>query len=122
MKKSLFSAFAVGLSFFFCINVNCQNSVKIGDQTWMSTNLNVSKFRNGDPIPEIKTEEEWINAGKNKQPAWCYYNNDPSNGSKYGKLYNWWAVKDPRGLAPEGWHIPSSGEFSYLNDMILKFK
>lgn len=122
MKKSLFTAFAIGLCFFFCINVNCQNSVKIGDQTWMTTNLNVSKFRNGDPIPEIKTEEEWINAGKNKQPAWCYYNNDPSNGAKYGKLYNWWAVNDPRGLAPEGWHIPSSSEFSYLNDMISEIK
>jgi uncharacterized protein (TIGR02145 family) len=106
MKKSLFTAFAIGLCFFFCINVNCQNSVKIGDQTWMTTNLNVSKFRNGDPIPEAKTYAEWSKAASDEQPAWCFYDNDPSNGVKYGKLYNWWAVNDPRGLAPEGWHIP----------------
>ena len=82
----------------------------------MTTNLNVSKFRNGDPIPEVKSDEEWEKAEKNKQPAWCYYDNNPSNGVKYGKLYNWWAVNDPRGLAPEGWHIPSLKEF-YFGDI-----
>jgi hypothetical protein len=77
--------------------------VKIGDQIWMAENLNVDKFNNGDLIPEAKTKEEWKAASKNGQPAWCYHNNISSNGSKYGKLYNWYAVTDPRGLAPEGW-------------------
>lgn len=71
--------------------------VKIGDQIWMTRNLNVDKFCNGDPIPETKTNEEWIKAGENGKPAWCYYDNDPANGEKYGKLYNWYAVNDPRG-------------------------
>jgi len=50
--------------------------VKIGDQIWMAENLNVDKFRNGDLIPEAKTEEEWVKAHDSNQPAWCYINND----------------------------------------------
>jgi uncharacterized protein (TIGR02145 family) len=114
MKKVylLFSSICVVL--FLSLQIYSQNSVKIGDQTWMITNLNVSKFRNGDPIPEVKSNEEWEKAGKNKQPAWCYYDNNSSNGVKYGKLYNWWAVNDPRGLAPEGWHVPDAEEVQLL--------
>ena len=89
-------------------------SVTIGTQVWMKENLNVSTFRNGDPIPEAKTAEEWKAAGAAKQPAWCYYDNDPKNGAKYGKLYNWYAVNDPRGLAPVGWHVPTKEELSDL--------
>ena len=76
--------------------------VKIGNQTWMKKNLDVSKFRNGDIVPEVRSQEEWSNAALENKPAWCYYNNDQANGVKYGKLYNWYAVNDPRGLAPEG--------------------
>ncbi len=86
----------------------------IGNQEWLKRNLDVASFRNGDPIPEVKTDEEWKRAGENKQPAWCYYNNDPTNGPIYGKLYNWYAVNDPRGLAPIGWHIPSDEEWTAL--------
>jgi uncharacterized protein (TIGR02145 family) len=92
------------------------NEVTIGKQVWMSENLNVDKFRNGDPIPEAKTDEEWKKAGENGQPAWCYYNNNPNNGDRYGKLYNWFAVNDPRGLAPEGYHIPTDAEWTLLTD------
>lgn len=92
--------------------------VTIGKQVWMTQNLNVDKFRNGDPIPEAKTDEEWSKAGENGEPAWCYYNNNPDNGDRYGKLYNWYAVNDPRGLAPEGWKIPSDEEWSRLVDFL----
>lgn len=84
----------------------------------MSENLNVDKFRNGDPIPEAKTDEEWEKAGENGEPAWCYYNNNPDNGDRYGKLYNWFAVNDPRGLAPEGWKIPSDEDWTRLTDFL----
>ncbi|MBM3455516.1 MAG: hypothetical protein FJX80_10255, partial [Bacteroidetes bacterium] len=93
-------------------------SVKIGAQTWMAENLNVSTFRNGDPIPEAKTNEEWEKAGKEGKPAWCYYENDSKNGAKYGKLYNWYAVNDSRGLAPTGWHIPSDAEWTTLENQL----
>ena len=89
-------------------------SVKIGNQIWMTENLNVSRFRNGDVMPEAKTDKEWQNAGDRGLPAWCYYENKTENGEKYGKLYNWYAVNDPRGLAPEGWHVPSDNEWSIL--------
>jgi uncharacterized protein (TIGR02145 family) len=95
-------------------SANDYKSVKIGNQIWMTENLNVDRFRNGDLIPEAKTKEEWELAGKNKKPAWCYYDNDPKNGEKYGKLYNWYAVNDPRGLAPKDWHIPSDNEWDKL--------
>lgn len=81
--------------------------VAIAAQVWASRNLNVSTFRNGDPIPEARTPEEWIEAGKTKQPAWCYYNNDSELGETYGRLYNWFAVTDKRGLVPKGWHVPT---------------
>jgi len=93
-------------------------SVKIGNQTWMAENLNVSTFRNGDPIPQAKTNEEWEKAGTDGKPAWCYYDNDPANGAKYGKLYNWYAVNDPRGLAPTGCHIPTDAEWTKLTDFL----
>jgi uncharacterized protein (TIGR02145 family) len=93
------------------------NEITIGTQVWMSKNLDVEKFRNGDPIPHAKTDEEWEKAGESKQPAWCYYDNDPANGAKYGKLYNWYAVNDRRGLAPEGWHVPSDEQW----DVLIKY-
>ena len=94
------------------------NSVKIGNQIWMTENLNIGRFQNGDIIPEAKTAEEWKAAGNTKRPAWCYYHNDPKNGDKYGKLYNWYAVKDTRGLAPEGWHVPSDAEWTVLSTFL----
>ena len=89
-------------------------TVKIGTQYWALANLNVNTFRNGDSIPEAKTNQEWVEAGQSGKPAWCYYNNDPKNGAKYGKLYNWYAVNDPRGLAPAGWTLSSDADWAEL--------
>ncbi len=103
------------------VNVNadgCPEEVMIGKQVWMRDNLAVTCFRNGDSIPHIITDADWMafaNAGK---PAWCYYNNDPKYSANYGKLYNWYAVNDPRGLAPKGWHIPSDTEWDVLSNFL----
>jgi uncharacterized protein (TIGR02145 family) len=91
-----------------------ESALRNSDKEWMNKNLNVSTFKNGEIIPEANSNQEWYQAGQNSQPAWCYYDNDPENGKKYGKLYNWYAVNDARGLAPEGWHIPTSSEFKKL--------
>ncbi len=80
----------------------------------MTKNLDLTMFRNGDSIPQAITDAEWKRACENKQPAWCFYDNDPVNGAKYGKLYNWYAVNDPRGLAPEGWKVPSDEDWQDL--------
>jgi uncharacterized protein (TIGR02145 family) len=93
-------------------------SVRIGNQEWMTRNLDVDRFRNGDLIPLIESREEWKKAGENGQPAWCYYDNDPENGKKYGKLYNWYAVNDPRGLAPEGYHVSTDEEWTILEEFL----
>lgn len=87
------------------------NEVRIGTQVWSAKNLNVSRYRNGDPIPQVTDRMQWayLTTG-----AWCYYNNDPAMGPIYGKLYNWYAVNDPRGLAPDGYHIPSYDEWTTL--------
>jgi uncharacterized protein (TIGR02145 family) len=80
----------------------------------MSKNLDVEKFRNGDKILEVKSEIEWNNAFENNIPAFCYYNFDNINGNKYGKLYNWFAIIDSRGLAPMGWRLPLASDFENL--------
>ena len=104
-----------------------EKTITIGKQIWMTENLNVSYFRNGDPIPEAKTKDEWVIAGKQGKPVWCYYENDPKYESKYGRLYNWFAVCDPRGLAPIGWKIPEFEDMNLLDtylwgDVGLKLK
>lgn len=90
------------------------DTVVIGTQTWMAKNLDTDKFSNGDPIPQAKTPAEWAAAYKNKTPAWCYYNNDPKMGAAHGKLYNAYALKDKRGIAPKGWHLPTRNDFAEI--------
>ena len=113
--KLFFASLAIilGLNFIFQAQ-----TVTIGTQIWTTKNLDVSTFRNGDVIPQASTDEAWKAAGENKQPAWCYYDNDTANASKYGKLYNWYAVNDPRGLAPAGYHIPTDAEWTVLTDYL----
>src|ERR1035437_1732691 len=87
-------------------------SVTICSQIWMLNNLEVTTYRNGDPIPQVTDPAAW---GLLSTGAWCYYNNNSANGPVYGKLYNWYAVNDPRGLAPAGWHVPSDAEWTTLS-------
>lgn len=87
---------------------------RIGTQIWMLKNLDVDTYRNGDPIPEVQVGD-WASISTG---AWCYYEDNPAEGEVYGKLYNWHAVTDPRGLAPVGWHIPSNTEISVLRTFI----
>lgn len=93
-------------------------SVQIGTQTWTTENLNTDTFRNGDAILYVNTKDAWQKAGVEKKPAYCYYEDDPSNMYTYGKLYNWYAVNDPRGLAPTGWHIPSDSDWTVLSNYL----
>jgi len=95
------------------IDSNVYKTVILGAQEWMAENLNVDHYRNGDLIPQITGSAEWANMTTG---AWCYYENNSSNGLIYGKLYNWLAVNDPRGLAPAGWHVPNYGEWFILVD------
>ncbi|MBC7605654.1 MAG: fibrobacter succinogenes major paralogous domain-containing protein [Burkholderiales bacterium] len=88
---------------------------QIGNNIWMIRNLNVNYYRNGDPILQVTNPTQWANLTTG---AWCYYNSDPANGAIYGKIYNWYAVHDPRGLAPQGYHIPSDLEWVFLTNSL----
>src|SRR5688572_16831919 len=126
MTSELLSMFLL-LVLSWCIPIACGDKsanhstdsselsgIKIGNQVWATTSLDVVTFRNGDSIPEIKLNEEWEKAGKEGRPAWSYYENDSEKGKTYGRMYNWYAVNDPRGLCPEGWHVPTNEEWITL--------
>lgn len=117
--KTIISNLYESKDFDYSKKLNLYNSSKVADiENWSFNNLDVSHFRNGDIIPEAYTNQEWLKAEKEKQPAWCNYNNDPKFGNKFGKLYNWYAVNDYRCLAPDGWHIPSLDEWNLLKKVL----
>lgn len=80
-------------------------------QTWSTRNLDVATYRNGDPIPQVTDTAAWR---KLTTGAWCWYNNDSATYHRYGRLYNWYSVNDPRGLAPQGWHVLTDAEWEAM--------
>ncbi len=93
------------------IDGNFYSSIIINGQEWMQQNLAVTKYRNGDPIPTGLDNATWSSTTSG---ACDIYNNDSANNTLYGKLYNWYAVNDSRGVCPTGWHVPSDAEWTTL--------
>jgi uncharacterized protein (TIGR02145 family) len=93
------------------IDSNTYTTVKIGNQWWMSENLRVTRYLNGDSIMNIKEADTW---SRLKTGAYCSYENKKEFSDTYGLLYNRYAVIDSHQLAPEGWHIPTDEEFNTL--------
>lgn len=102
------------------------NTVVIGSQTWMTENLDVSRFRNGDPIPHAQSDRDWMLAGEEKKPAWCYVTIDEKEKdkivTKYKKLYNSYAINDPRGIVPDGWRISTTEDWKKLDEYLISEK
>jgi uncharacterized protein (TIGR02145 family) len=92
------------------IDGNVYHTVTIGSQVWLGENLRVTRFNDGTTIPGINDSTLW---GKQASPAFCWYNNDESNKTTYGALYNWHAGSSGK-LAPKGWHVPSDAELTQL--------
>jgi uncharacterized protein (TIGR02145 family) len=91
---------------------NVYKTIVIGSQEWMAENLKTDRYRNGDAIPNILSNGVWASLTSG---ATCWMNNDSSvNACPYGRIYNRFAVADPRGLCPAGWHVPSDEEFNTL--------
>ena len=90
--------------------------VVIGTQTWMGCNLNVDVYKNGDAIPNITSAQGWRDAEDQGLGAWCYYDNDTNIGRISGKLYNRYALLDPRGIGPDGYHLPTVSEWNTLQN------
>ncbi|MEB2786010.1 fibrobacter succinogenes major paralogous domain-containing protein [Algoriphagus persicinus] len=91
-----------------------EDSVQIGNQIWMKENLSLIRFSNGDEIFHASNQEEWNQAYIDKIPAWSYYEDLEANGLIYGLIYNYYAIKDDRGLAPESWKIPTISDWNKL--------
>ena len=98
------------------IDGNVYRIVKIGDQWWMAENLKVTKYRNGDNIPNVTNSSTWVGLTTG---ARCTYNNDNGNIATYGLLYNWYAVDDSRNIAPAGWHVPTDAEYTTLENYLI---
>jgi len=90
---------------------NEYRTIQIGEQEWMTENLRTTHYANGDSIPNIMESSEWAPLSSG---AWAHYNNDDYFDTHYGKLYNWHAVNDPRGLCPAGWRVPSHEDWKIL--------
>ena len=97
---------------------NVYKTIVIGTQEWMAENLKTSIYRNGEPIATNLTDVEWENTPNTQIGAWAFYNNDSQYDCPYGKLYNWFAVADPRHVCPTGWHEPTDGEWTILTDYL----
>jgi uncharacterized protein (TIGR02145 family) len=90
-------------------------AVLIGTQVWKDNNLNIANYRNGEAITYAENATQWINANALGQGAYMYLKYASADGgATYGKLYNWYAVNDTRGLAPAGYHIPTVSEWTTL--------
>ena len=81
----------------------------------MAENLRTTKYRNGDAIPNITDNLQWVSLITG---GYAYYNNDVQNNNSYGKLYNWYAVNDARNIAPSGWHVPTVAEYATLQNFL----
>jgi uncharacterized protein (TIGR02145 family) len=112
----LSNCYAQNAAFYYSDKENKEQSVLIIS----SQNLQVTSFRNGDIIKEAKTKEEWLKAAENEEPAWCYYDNDPRNGKNYGVIYNYYALKDSRGLCANGWSKVYDTDVYKLEEIIKK--
>lgn len=97
------------------IDGNLYPGIKIGNQTWFSKNLNVTKYQNNDNVEQVISSIAWLNL---MEGAWSYSNNSSSYGGTYGKLYNWFAATDTRKICPVGWKIPSDADWTILTDFL----
>lgn len=93
------------------IDGNVYPTVKIGTQWWMAENLKVTHYRNGDAVPHVEGNAEWMTLGTG---AYCVYDNANKKVGIYGHLFNWHAVEDNRNIAPSGWHVPNDTEWQTL--------
>lgn len=96
-----------------------QNWVPFAGVEISTTNLKTKYFSNGDEILESKTSQDWIEKIAEKIPAFCQYNNDTTLGSRYGYIYNWFAIADPRFLAPEGTRIMNYSDWDTISSLAL---
>lgn len=92
---------------------NVYQTVAIGNQVWMAENLRTTRYRNGDLIPYITDDTDWTNLST---PGYCWHANDAQLSLTLGALYNWYAIQSSANICPEGWHVPTNGDWQTLFD------
>ncbi len=97
------------------VDGNVYRTVQIGDQCWMKDNLATETYNDGSAIPTGLSNSAWQ---ATTSGAFAVYDDDPANKALYGLLYNWYAVDDPRGICPDGWHVPTDDEWNSLISFI----
>jgi len=98
------------------IEGNSYKTVYIGTQQWMGENLKTAKYNDGTTIQNVTDNAQWA---KLTTGAWSYYKNDAANNTKYGKLYNWYAViPNNKNVCPSGWHVPTDAEWAVLTNYL----
>jgi uncharacterized protein (TIGR02145 family) len=90
---------------------NQYTTITINGKEWFKENLKTTKYATGDSIENVPTAGDW---GLRTSGAWVYYNNDINNNNSLGKLYNWYAVTDVKGLCPTGWHVATDADWTSL--------
>ncbi|MBS1519601.1 MAG: fibrobacter succinogenes major paralogous domain-containing protein [Bacteroidetes bacterium] len=111
---------AYGKSVSFLTNTidldgNLYHTVKIGTQVWMVENLKVTHYQNGDALPNVTDDNEWVTL---TEGAFCNYANDPNNGAVYGRIYNMAATTDQRNICPAGWRLPTNTDWNLLQVLL----
>ena len=107
----------INFNFITCTDYDGNNYpvVQIGTQLWMTENLKTTKYRNGDSISNVTDSVQWRNQTTG---AYCNYKNDERNSTTYGRLYNWYSLKDSRNVCPTGWHVPNDAEWLTLTTFL----
>jgi uncharacterized protein (TIGR02145 family) len=100
------------------VDGNIYQTVQINTQVWMKENLKTTRYRDGTSLKTGLSDSAWSH--NTSEGAFAIYGNNPQNDQTYGKLYNWYAVADPRGLCPAGWHVPSDAEWTTLRQYLEK--
>jgi uncharacterized protein (TIGR02145 family) len=99
------------------IDGNVYKTIVIGTQTWMCENLKTTRYQNGDPIQNVRDRLIWRDLVTG---AFCDYNFSDILAATYGHLYNWYAIDDPRNIAPLGWHVASMNEWETLLEYVFE--
>ncbi len=123
LMRVFFSCLLLGIIFHLYVSGQKPEpikTVKIGDQVWMAANLDVTKFRNGDDISDVPNAESWKISGSYGIPSYAAYENNPEYRKKWGLLYNYFAISDPRGLCPDGWRVPNNKDWNDLETFLGK--
>lgn len=87
-----------------------KETIKVGAFTWMSHDLNTIIFQNGDTLQCADDSVLWCQLCDSHIPAYCHI---PYQSDSVGLLYNYWAMKDERNIAPQGWHVAKKEEWQY---------